>query len=82
MRTEYRSSNLIKGPVAKISPFQVLSLSLIFLVGHCDYTVTVYTGDRIGAGTDARVFVKIFGEMRDSEEEELVGHNNPFENDK
>ena len=39
----------------------------------------MYTGDRFGAGADARVFVEIFGEIQNSGEVELVGANDPFE---
>ena len=35
------------------------------------YVVTTYTGDRFGAGTDARVFVKLFGTKGDTGEKEL-----------
>jgi len=30
------------------------------------YVVTVYTGDRSGGGTDANVFVNLFGEQGDT----------------
>ena len=38
--------------------------------GH-RYVVTTYTGDRFGAGTDAHVFIKLFGNHGDTTEKEL-----------
>ena len=35
------------------------------------YVVTTYTGDRFGAGTDARVFVKLHGRDGITKEKEL-----------
>lgn len=35
--------------------------------------VTVYTGDKIGAGTDARVFINLIGKKASSGEIELTG---------
>lgn len=46
------------------------------------YTVEVVTGDEFGCGTDANVFVTIFGELGDSGEKKLVNsetHKNKFE---
>ena len=42
-------------------------------------THSVYTEDRKWAGTDARVFVKIFGKMQNSGQIELVGNNDAFD---
>ena len=39
----------------------------------------MYTGGRVGASTDARVFVEIFGEIQNSGESELVGAKDLFE---
>jgi len=46
-----------------------------------DYTVTVFTGDKVWAGTDANVFVTMTGEFGDSGERELrdSGNVNKFE---
>ena len=41
--------------------------------------VTVYTGDKRGAGTDARVFITLFGEMGDSGERTLDSARNNFQ---
>ena len=60
--------------------FVFLSWTYIwFLDENYEYTATVYTGDIIWAGTDARVFVEIFGEIQSSGEVELEGADNPFE---
>ena len=39
----------------------------------------MYTGNKFGAGTNARVFVEIFGEIQNSGEVELVGANDSIE---
>ena len=36
--------------------------------------VTTYTGDRFGAGTDARVFIKLFGNKGETKEHELTSN--------
>jgi hypothetical protein len=36
------------------------------------YVVDVYTGDKLRAGTNANVFLQIFGELGDSGEKKLV----------
>lgn len=41
--------------------------------------MTVYTGDKFFAGTDARVFVELFGQTRNSGEVELAGKKDAFE---
>lgn len=41
-----------------------------YLQGH-RYVVTTYTGDRFGAGTDAHVFIKLFGTQGETVEKEL-----------
>jgi hypothetical protein len=46
------------------------------------YKVAVTTGDRRGAGTDANVFITIFGENGDSGEQKLSGARNCFERNK
>jgi len=43
------------------------------------YRVTVYTGNKRGAGTDANVYVTLFGEMGDSAERRLDNSKNNFE---
>ena len=40
------------------------------------YEVKVYTGDKYGAGTDANVFITIYGTTGDSGERELRKSNN------
>lgn len=35
------------------------------------YVITTYTGDRFGAGTDARVFIRLFGSKGNTKENEL-----------
>ena len=43
------------------------------------YPVHIHTGDEWGAGTDANVFITIFGEDADSGEKTLDNSNNNFE---
>ncbi len=43
------------------------------------YKVTVYTGDKRGAGTDANVFINIFGEHGNTGERKLDNNRNNFE---
>lgn len=40
------------------------------------YSVTVTTGDVYGAGTDANVFITIYGDMGDSGERKLIQSEN------
>ena len=48
-----------------------------------EYNVSVYTGTKFGAGTDARVFITLYGEKGDSGEVELQGRGGQeFENGK
>ncbi|XP_033751254.1 lipoxygenase homology domain-containing protein 1-like isoform X2 [Pecten maximus] len=42
------------------------------------YKITVYTGDNRGAGTDANVYVTIFGEVGDSGEKRLDSTSNNY----
>ncbi len=46
--------------------------------GH-KYIVHVYTGNKRGAGTDANVYVTLFGEGGDSGEMKLDNSKNNFE---
>ena len=49
----------------------------------CQYKVTVYTGDKYGAGTDANVHITLFGECGDSGERKLdTKKKNNFERNK
>ncbi|KAK2194040.1 hypothetical protein NP493_3g07026 [Ridgeia piscesae] len=45
----------------------------------CKYKVTVFTGDKKGAGTDADVFITMFGDLGDSGERRLDTSKNNFE---
>jgi hypothetical protein len=47
-----------------------------------EYKVTVYTGDKRGAGTDANVFITLFGDAGDSGERKLDTSKNNFERGK
>ena len=51
----------------------------IFHIVANKYKVTVYTGDKRGAGTDANVYITLFGEMGDSGERKLDTSSNNFE---
>ena len=44
---------------------------LLFLLAVLDYMVEVHTGKKRGAGTDANVFLNIFGEQGDTGERPL-----------
>lgn len=46
------------------------------------YNISVTTGNRHGAGTDANVFVTIFGKGGDSGERQLANRGNNFERNK
>jgi hypothetical protein len=43
------------------------------------YKISVKTGDVRGAGTDANVFVKLFGESGETEDKKLESSGNNFE---
>lgn len=43
------------------------------------YEVTVWTGDRKGAGTDANVFLQMYGENGKTEEYQLRNRTDNFE---
>ena len=47
-----------------------LSIVIIFNLGY-RYVVSTYTGDRFGAGTDARVFISLLGDKGHIDEKEL-----------
>ena len=49
-----------------------LLTSFVFPFAAKKYTVNVYTGDVRGAGTDANVFINIYGSQGDSGERKLV----------
>lgn len=52
----------------------------IILGSRTHYEVYVYTGNKFGAGTDARVFITLFGEKGRSKEIELESKGrNDFE---
>ena len=42
----------------------------------CNYEVAVFTGGKSGAGTDANVFLEIFGERGDTGERKLKASKN------
>lgn len=46
------------------------------------YKVSVTTGDRRGAGTDANVFINIVGKLGKSGDRQLEGQGNNFERNK
>lgn len=46
------------------------------------YKVTVFTGNKKGAGTDANVYITMFGEFGDSGEKKLNSRKNNFERGK
>lgn len=54
----------------------VIYASAIFFFKEIEYTVTVKTGDVFGAGTDANVFINMYGENGDSGERQLQDSDN------
>lgn len=51
-----------------------------YLESRTQYEVYVFTGNKFGAGTDARVFITLFGEKGQSKEIELESKDhNDFE---
>lgn len=53
-----------------------------FILAASKYKVTVFTGDKPGAGTDANVYITMFGEFGDSGEKKLTSRKNNFERGK
>lgn len=52
----------------------------MYLESRTQYEVYVFTGNKFGAGTDARVFITLFGEKGHSKEIELESKDhNDFE---
>ena len=49
------------------------------MISESKYKVSVYTGDRSGAGTDANVYITLFGENGDSGEKIIDDNKNNFE---
>ncbi|XP_073238556.1 lipoxygenase homology domain-containing protein 1-like isoform X5 [Porites lutea] len=68
------------------SPFLLtifLSIALFKEIICADYEVQVTTGNSLGAGTDAKVYIKIFGAKESTAERELEAiHKDPFERGK
>jgi PLAT/LH2 domain len=58
-----------------------MSQRLLLCVIECEFTVKVYTGDEFGAGTDANVYLTLYGELGESGERQLKDsdNKNPFE---
>ena len=54
---------------------------VLFCLTEVDYSIKVFTGDVMGAGTDANVFFKMTGEFGDTGEIQLKdsNHMNKFE---
>lgn len=76
------------GNVNSLSAIDVLQINLLYNCPEAlkqvdNYKLTVYTGNRYLAGTDARVFVELFGQnngqARNSGEVELAGKKDAFE---
>lgn len=43
------------------------------------YCITLWTGDKSGAGTDANVFIQMYGDLGKSEEIQLKNKSDNFE---
>ena len=65
-------------PRVRYLNFKVILLLTILHFAVENYEVTVYTGNAFMAGTDARIYVELFGESRNSGEVELAGKKNAF----
>ena len=65
-------------PRVRYLNFKVILLLTILHFAVENYEVTVYTGNAFMAGTDARIYVELFGESRNSGEVELVGKKSAF----
>ncbi|KAH3887125.1 hypothetical protein DPMN_011141 [Dreissena polymorpha] len=50
--------------------------------GNTKYKISVFTGDKAGAGTDSNVYIILFGENGDSWEKYLDNKKNNFERNK
>ncbi|XP_067043958.1 zinc metalloproteinase nas-4-like isoform X2 [Acropora muricata] len=66
-----------------LSAVDVLQINLLYRCPEAlkqveNYEVTVYTGNAFMAGTDARIYVELFGESRNSGEVELAGKKSAF----
>ena len=48
-------------------------------ISESKYKVSVYTGNKSGAGTDANVYITLFGENGDSGEKIIDNNKNNFE---
>ena len=48
-------------------------------VTESKYRISIYTGDKRGAGTDANVYITLFGDLGDSGEKKLDNNKNNFE---
>ncbi|KAL9955246.1 hypothetical protein ACROYT_G036540 [Oculina patagonica] len=76
------------GNVNSLSAVDVMQINLLYNCPEAlkqvdNYKVTVYTGNKYMAGTDAKVFVELFGQNHGQEqnsgEVELAGNKNAFE---
>ncbi len=52
---------------------------LIFLYAGSNYTVKTFTGDKFGAGTDAKIFMELIGERGSSDFRQLDSSLKKFE---
>ena len=60
----------------KIYPF---TKCVCLIISESKYKVSVYTGNKSGAGTDANVYITLFGENGDSGEKIIDDNKNNFE---
>ena len=56
-----------------------LNCNIAWIISANKYKVTVYTGDKRGAGTNAEVLINIFGTLGNSGERKLDNNKNNFE---
>jgi len=72
------------GNLNSLSAVDAMQINLLYRCPEAlrqvdNYKVTVYTGNKFLAGTDARVFVELFGQTQNSGEVELAGKKKAFE---
>jgi hypothetical protein len=60
------------------SNLQLTSLCLLLADKSTTFSVTVKTGDKRNAGTDANVFITLFGTQDDTGEKAMQGQNSPI----
>ena len=58
---------------------KILLRKCLLTLSGIPYCITLWTGDKSGAGTDANVFIQIYGDLGKSEEIQLRNNSDNFE---